>query len=184
MKYKIGDKVKIKSLDWYKKTINNPSKLSWIDKQIGFFEGIRCGSRVFTDAMYKFCGKIMTIKEVGITFYLMEEDTIGYEFTDEMIECLALEKGSELPSVVYIPYIIEDSPLIETSTEMCPKIEVPTRYYGEVKYEPKMVSLDDACDKLLDMLFVEDIDGQKKVGTWLYEDVVDFIKDFRKKFEE
>lgn len=102
MKYKIGDKVRIKSLDWYKKTIKKPSNLSWINKQIGFFEGIRCGSRVFTDAMCKFCGKIMTIKEVGITFYLMEEDTIGYEFTDEMIECLVdepQEKMNESPNV-------------------------------------------------------------------------------------
>jgi hypothetical protein len=33
----------------------------------------------------------MTIKEVGMTFYLMEEDTINYEFTDEMIECLVDE---------------------------------------------------------------------------------------------
>ena len=72
MKYKIGDKVRINSLDWYKKTLNTPSKLSWIDKQTGFFEGIRCGSRVFTDAMRKLCGKVMTIKEVGMTFYLME----------------------------------------------------------------------------------------------------------------
>ena len=62
MKYKVGDKVKIKSLDWYKKTLRLPSKLSWINKQIGFFEGIRCGSRVFTDAMCKFCGKVMTIQ--------------------------------------------------------------------------------------------------------------------------
>ena len=89
--YKIGDRVRIKSLDWYKKMLSSPSKLSWINKADGVFEGIRCGSRVFTDAMCKFCGKVMTIKEVGITFYLMEEDKIGYEFTDEMIECLVDE---------------------------------------------------------------------------------------------
>ena len=91
MRYKRGDRVKIKSLEWYKKTLSIPSKLSWIDKQTGFFEGIRCGSRVFTDAMRKLCGKVMTIQEVGLTFYLMEEDTIRYEFTDEMIECLVDE---------------------------------------------------------------------------------------------
>ena len=47
-----------------------------------------------------------------------------------------------------------------------------------------MVSLDKVCDKLFDILFVEDIDGQKKVGTWLYEDVVDFVNDVRKAMEE
>lgn len=101
MKYKIGDKVKINSLDWYKKTLKKPSKLSWINKQDGFFEGIRCGSRVFNDAMRKFCGKIMTIQDVGMTFYLMEEDTINYEFTDEMIECLVDEpqEKNENPNV-------------------------------------------------------------------------------------
>ena len=91
MIYKKGDRVRIKSLDWYKKMLRIPSKLFWINKSTGFFDGIRCGSRVFTDAMCKFCGKVMTIQEVGITFYLMEEDKIKYEFTDEMIEGLANE---------------------------------------------------------------------------------------------
>lgn len=45
--------------------------------------------------MCKFCGKVMTIQEVGITFYLMEEDKIKYEFTDEMIEGLANEHAKE-----------------------------------------------------------------------------------------
>ena len=100
MKYNIGDKVRVKSLEWYKKTLRKPSKLSWIDKSIGFFEGIRCGYRVFTDAMSKkFCGKVMTIQEVCTTFYLMEEDKIGYEFTDEMIECL-VEESSEFQCAV------------------------------------------------------------------------------------
>lgn len=91
MKYKIGDKVRIKSLDWYKKMLSIPSKLFWINKPYGFFDGIQCGSRVFTDLMCKFCGKVMTIQEVGTSFYLMEDDTIGYEFTDEMIEGLVDE---------------------------------------------------------------------------------------------
>lgn len=93
--YKVGDHVRIKSLDWYKKMLSRPSKLSWINRQNGFFEGIQCGSRVFTDAMCKYCGKVMTIQEVGLTFYLMEEDKIGYEFTDEMIECLVDEPQEE-----------------------------------------------------------------------------------------
>ena len=44
----------------------------------------------------------MTIQEVGMTFYLMEEDTIKYEFTDEMIEGLVdepQEKMNESPNV-------------------------------------------------------------------------------------
>ena len=117
--YKVGDRVRIKSLDWYKKMLSKPSKLSWINRQNGFFEGIRCGSRVFTDAMCKYCGKVMTIKEVGLTFYLMEEDKIGYEFTDEMIECLVDEPQDE-------------------------KIEGPV----EVEPQYKMVSLEQVCEQL------------------------------------
>ena len=101
MKYKIGDKVRIRNIEWYKKMLGIPSKLFWINKPYGFFDGIRCGSRVFTDVMCKFCSKVMTIQEVGINFYLMKEDTIGYEFTDEMIEGLVdepQEKMNENPN--------------------------------------------------------------------------------------
>lgn len=96
MKYKKGDRVRVRSLEWYKKMLRIPSKLFWIDKPNDFFDGIRCGSRVFTDGMCKFCGKVMTIQEVGIKFYLMEEDKIGYEFTDEMIECLVDEPQEKM----------------------------------------------------------------------------------------
>ena len=91
MKYKVGDKVRIRNIKWYKKMLSIPSKLFWINKSIGFFDGIRCGSRVFTDEMCKFCGKVMTIQEIGTTFYLMEEDEIKYEFTDEMIEGIVID---------------------------------------------------------------------------------------------
>ena len=96
MKYKPGDKVRIKNIKWYKKMLSIPSKLYWIDKPNGFFDGIKCGSRVFTDGMCKFCGKVMTIQEVGISFYLMEEDKIRYEFTDEMIEGLIDEPQEQM----------------------------------------------------------------------------------------
>ena len=37
MKYKKGDRVRIKSLDWYKKMLRIPSKLFWINKSTVFF---------------------------------------------------------------------------------------------------------------------------------------------------
>lgn len=123
MRYKIGDRVKIKSLKWY-----NENK-----DQHGF---IFCNHICFDEKMTKFCGKTVTIAaQRNEKYYFIMEDNCLSFWTDEMIEGLALEKGSELPSVVYIPYIIEDSPPLETSTEMCPKIEVPTRYYDEVKVD-------------------------------------------------
>lgn len=85
MKYSKGDKVRIRNLDWYEDMLSIPSKLVWQNKLTEDFIGIWCGSHVFRKEMCEFCGKVMTIQEVGIDFYLMEEDKMGYEFTDEMI---------------------------------------------------------------------------------------------------
>lgn len=85
MKYSKGDKVRIRNIDWYESMLSIPSKLVWQNKLTEDFIGIWCGSHVFTKEMREFCGMVMTIQEVGIDFYLMEEDRMGYEFTDEMI---------------------------------------------------------------------------------------------------
>ena len=87
MKYKVGDKVKIKSVKWFNQMLSIPSKIVGKDN----FVSIECGAHIFTKEMCKFCGRVMTIQEIGIDFYLMEEDMLGYEFTDEMIEGLAEE---------------------------------------------------------------------------------------------
>lgn len=85
MKYSKGDKVRIRNIDWYEEMLSIPSKLVWQNKLTEDFIGIWCGSHVFRKEMQEFCGRVMTIQEVGIDFYLMEEDKMGYEFTDEMI---------------------------------------------------------------------------------------------------
>ena len=95
MKYKVGDKVRIKSLDWYNQMLSIPNKLVWQNKLTNDFTGIWCGAHIFTKEMSKFCGRVMTIQDIGIDFYIMEEDNLGYEFTDEMIEGLAEEKEIE-----------------------------------------------------------------------------------------
>ena len=86
MKYSKGDKVRIQYIEWYEEMLSIPSKLVWQNKLTEDFIGIWCGSHVFRKEMCEFCGKVMTIQEVGIDFYLMEEDKMGYEFTDEMIQ--------------------------------------------------------------------------------------------------
>ena len=85
MKYSKGDKIRIRNIDWYEQMLSIPSKLVWQNKLTEDFIGIWCGSHVFRKEMCEFCGRVMTIQEVGIDFYLMEEDKMGYEFTDEMI---------------------------------------------------------------------------------------------------
>lgn len=73
MKYKVGDRVKIKSLDWYNA---NRDEYGYVD----------CGSRDFSPKMSDLCGKIATIKEICKTYcYHLEE--YDFDWTDKMIEC-------------------------------------------------------------------------------------------------
>ena len=73
MKYSKGDKVRIRNIGWYEEMLSIPSKLVWQNKLTEDFIGIWCGSHVFRKEMREFCGMVMTIQEVGIDFYLMEE---------------------------------------------------------------------------------------------------------------
>ena len=70
LKFKVGDKVRVKSLEWY-----NEKKDS-----IGY---IPIG-QVFTDAMSKYCGSILTIKEIFEDFYIVNENTKNWQ--DWMLE--------------------------------------------------------------------------------------------------
>ena len=81
MKYKVGDKVRIKSIDWYNE---NKDEYGYID----------CGSRAFFTKMSDWCGKIVTIKEICKTnCYHLEE--YGFDWTDEMIEGLVEEENND-----------------------------------------------------------------------------------------
>lgn len=81
MKYKVGDKVRIKSLDWYNKNKDKDGD-------------VVLTTHLFTPGMSQFCGKVMTIEDVfedidDNVVYYMEE--IDYDWTDEMIEGFASE---------------------------------------------------------------------------------------------
>ena len=75
MNYNIGDKVKIKSLEWY---YENRDLIGNID----------CDGYAFTDEMAEYCGKILTIVEVNSDSYCMCKDPYRHYWTDKMIECL------------------------------------------------------------------------------------------------
>lgn len=77
MKYKPGDKVRIKSLDWYNANKN--------EKGI-----IPCGDYNFAELMTPLCGKIVTITDFEYdSGYIILEDDMVDAWTDEMIEGLA-----------------------------------------------------------------------------------------------
>ena len=92
MKYSIGYKVRIKSIDWYNQMLSIPNKLVWSNKLTNEFIGIWCGSYIFTKEMCSFCGSVMTIKEVGEDYYIMEEDIYNKKFNDEMIGDVVVPK--------------------------------------------------------------------------------------------
>lgn len=134
MKYKPGDKVKIKSLDWYK--ANECGGL------------IMCDGITFHERMIKLCGKELTIDLVytndeGTSLYIMKEPETQWRFTDSMIEGLVDEEPQET-----------------------------------------MVSLDEVCKMLYAMLSTQDINDYDYVIAPTYDNVVDFVEDFRKVFEK
>lgn len=81
MRYRVGNRVKIKSIDWYNK---NKDKNGIVE----------LSTHIFTSEMSEFCGKTVTIKDIFVdmddnVMYYMEE--MDFDWTDEMIEGLADE---------------------------------------------------------------------------------------------
>ena len=75
MKYKRGDRVKIKSLDWYNENKDQHGKVA-------------CGYHVFTEDMSKFCGCTMIVCRISNLGVMTMGGSASY-WTDEMIEGLA-----------------------------------------------------------------------------------------------
>ena len=110
MKYKPGDKVRIKSLDWYE-----------ANKCDGL---VMCDGIAFPQMMTDWCGKELTIDciftdERG-SGYIMKEPNIHWRFTDSMIEdpvggdpketMVSLDKVCEyLQKNMYVEHIFEYS---------------------------------------------------------------------------
>ena len=80
MKYKVGDSVRIKSLDWYNENKDD-------NREIKFENG------TFTTLKSTFLGQIMTIEEITLEKqYILMEDRYKTLWTDEMIEGLVEEE--------------------------------------------------------------------------------------------
>lgn len=85
MKYKAGDKVKIKSLEWYN-TFKDEDGV------------VDCGQWYFDKKMSRFCGKIVTICESDDMFNwyrIREENDSHIRYNNNMIECLVEEKNND-----------------------------------------------------------------------------------------
>lgn len=112
MKYKPGDKVRIKSLDWYNANKDENGR-------------VMCDYIGFCKEMTKYCGSVLTIMTIGNQDigskqkYFMHETDHPWGFTDDMIEGLAnevvlQEKMVSLEKVVkYLQSKLEYSPNID-----------------------------------------------------------------------
>lgn len=72
MKHKVGDKVRIKSREWYEKNKDKNGD-------------ILCGGMFFVEDMNRYCGKIATITEANAT-YKIDIDDHEFSWTDGMFE--------------------------------------------------------------------------------------------------
>lgn len=72
MKHKVGDKVRIKSKEW------------WDAQPKNKYGDVRCGSDTFTDTMTCMCGKVVEITDVLEDTYFIKE--YGLNWTDEMFD--------------------------------------------------------------------------------------------------
>ena len=90
LKYKIGDKVRIKSLDWYNENKDKNGNIVFSSKVPHFALCVNVRT-VFTKDMVKYCGKVVTIENVWTANYSIVEGTHRDYFTDEMIEGLVEE---------------------------------------------------------------------------------------------
>ena len=94
LKYKVGDKVLIKSLDWYNE---NKDKSGYV----------HCGDKVFDNYMSIFCGSVVNIGWVyPYNGYAIREDIHCRTWTDEMIECkveeeMPLDKAGQITDFEY-----------------------------------------------------------------------------------
>lgn len=86
MKYNEGDKVRIKSKEWYDTNKDEYGNVHF-NGEYGW---------MFTERDSRFCGKVVTILCKGTTSYEIVEDSCEGFWTDEMIEGLVEEETEEV----------------------------------------------------------------------------------------
>ena len=72
MKYKVGDKVRVKSFEWY-----NSKKLDY---------GYTIDDVTFDNQMSEYCGRLAIIEKLGIAYYRIDIDNGELYWYDWMLE--------------------------------------------------------------------------------------------------
>lgn len=108
MKYKIGDKVRVRNWDELSAEFNN----------LG--DGLRLTNRCFNFKMKQYCGKVVKITDIGSSWYKIAEDKKEWHWDDDMFEPVNEKKivitsdGTETLARLY-----EGKKVILTATAKC-----------------------------------------------------------------
>lgn len=137
MKYKVGDKVRIKSIDWY----NQNKDVSLIESTNSYYN--------FIAIMQDFCGKVMTISSVNSDYYDMVEDAGEYYWTDEMIERLVERNGKTYPYKIGDRVILKGTNHCATITDLKYNSWGNLSYYIKIDNNDKDISIDYPTELLL-----------------------------------
>lgn len=99
MRYEKGDKVIIKSREWYDKNKDESGIITFSTDR---------GDYHITKEDERFFGRVVTITYVGVGYYIIAEDDRGYIWIDEMIEgpSTSIYNEGDIISVYgYEPYV-------------------------------------------------------------------------------
>ena len=111
MKYKPGDRVRVKSLDWYNTNKNSEGTI------------IFNGFRIFDEDMSKFCGKVVTIESYNSRWYyydIKEDEKVNFWY-DEMFDAPAIEEEPQEKMV--------------SLKQVCEWLQNNIDFYVETKYD-------------------------------------------------
>ena len=166
MKYKVGDKVPIKSLDWY---YENRDKIGQVD----------CGSACFIPLMETFCGQIVTISFIHSLreFYRIKEDDDEFNWTDEMIERLVERDGKTYPYKIGDRVVLKGKNRCATITDLKYNSSGNLSYYINIDND-KDNSISYPTNLLLPYDNVETTNESKTVARFTFD-----YNDFANKVE-
>lgn len=148
MKYKVGDRVKVKSLEWYNKNKNE-------------FGTVKCNGAYFQPIMSKLCENILTIKNInkGVnTYNVIEND---YYWVDDMFEGFVEEKGisKDVPNKICRIFISDEDYQDKVELHLGDDYEIAVeddRTFVQKK-KPKYPKTYEDCCRVLNVWYKDDV---------------------------
>ena len=171
LKYKVGDRVKIQSLERYNKYKNRYGDINY-----------GCETEIlFTSEMSSFCGQVVTITRVryigGVRFYHLAEDKEVRLWVAGMFECLVERNGKTYPHKIGDRVILKGSNRCATITDLKYNSWGNLSYYIRIDND-KDISVDYPTDLLLpyDNKIEAPVEGETKPKMVNLDDVCEWIE--------